>query len=818
MSIGSGSVARVRGLLSYQGIELWRHSVVVRWTLQIVSAVVVVVLVAWFGANIGDAVQNREIPYGWGFLDRAYGTPVGHHFLPYESTDSFAYAFGVAAVNTAVVSVVGMMLAMVLGLFLCLARLSGNWLVAKLATIYVDIFRNVPLLVQLFFWFYVILSLPSVREGYVIGGMFINNGGLSLPFPIATGVGAALTWSLLGAGAVAAGYAAFRLLGARELRTGRPSYAVYGGVATAFAVGAVAWFLVSLASGYPPFVMSFPEPQGRFGRLEGGFTAPGALVVLLAGLVLYAASFISEVVRSGIVSIQRGQVESSRALGLSALETVRYVTLPQLLRVMFTPLLGQFLNLTKNSSLAGAVGYADLTNVGKTMTQTAPVVSVFLLVMVAYLAFSLVCSLVGNVYDSRMRWSAAVLPASSWHMPRPMSGGGVFGWLRQNLFGSWIGSLLTVVSAVVALALFGQGLRWVFTGADWGVIGVLGGQLVIGQYNSEAACPGRECFWRPQAALLLFSVLLGMSWGLTGNPLVRRVVLVLVGVVALFAFLPYGFERMGLDVRLLLVAGVPAMLGGWAAARFTGVGVRGVVIYGVASFILSFLIIRGLPGVPGLQPVAAVHWGGLMLNLVLAVAGMLLSFPAGVALALGRRSELSVLRLICVVFIEVFRGIPLLTLLFMSQVLVPLAFPEDFPTNTLIRAGIMITLFSSAYMAENISRGLEAVPPEQGEGARALGLPAWKATLVVSLPQAILRVIPSISGQFINLFKDTTLIFVIGMLDMLEVSRAFIQGNADYSADAKELLVFLGLVFWVFTYTMSYVSLKLEEGVGLGGR
>ena len=283
MSIGSGSVARVRGLLSYQGIELWRHSVVVRWTLQIVSAVVVVVLVAWFFANIADAVQNREIPHGWGFLDRAYGTPVGQHFLPYESTDSFAYAFGVAAVNTAVVSVVGMLLATVLGLLLGLARLSGNWLVARLATVYVDIFRNVPLLVQLFFWFYVILSLPPVREGYVIGGMFINNGGLSLPFPNATGVGAALAWSLLGAGAVATGYAAFRLLGGWELRTGRPSYAVYVGIATAFADGAVAWFLVSLANGEPPFVMSFPEPEGRFGRLEGGFTAPGALVVLLAG-------------------------------------------------------------------------------------------------------------------------------------------------------------------------------------------------------------------------------------------------------------------------------------------------------------------------------------------------------------------------------------------------------------------------------------------------------------------------------------------------------------------------------------------------------
>ena len=808
-------MARVRVLLSYQGIELWRHSVVVRWTLQIVSAVIVVSLVAWFLANIADAVQSREIPYGWGFLDRAYGTPVGHHFLPYESTDSFGYVLAVAGVNTAVVSVVGMLLATGLGLLLGLGRLSGNWLAAKLATIYVDVFRNVPLLVQLFFWFYVFLALPPVREGHVIGGVFINNSGISLPFPNATGVGVALVWSVLAAGALAAGCGVFRVLGGRELRTGRPFYPVLLGAAAAVAAGAVFWILLSLASGESPLVMSFPDPEGRFGRIVGGFTAPGALVVLLAGLVLYTSSFIAEVVRSGIESVQRGQAEASRALGLTPMATLRHVVFPQVLRAIFRPLLGQFLNLTKNSSLAGAIGYADLTNVGKTMTQTAPVVSVFLLVMAAYLAISLAFSLICNVYDRRVGWSVAVLPASSRGIQPPSSAAGIYGWVRQNLFGSWSCALLSIVSAAVALLLLFQGLRWVVTAADWSVVGVLGGQLVIGQYNGEAACPGRDCFWRPQAALLLFSVLLGMVWGVTGSSLVRRMVLVAVGVVALLAFLPYGFDRMGLDVRLLLAAGIPALLTGWAVARFTGVGVSGVVIYGVVASVLSFLLIRGLPGVPGLQPVAAFHWGGLMLNLLLTVAGMLLSFPAGVVLALGRRSELPVLRLICVLFIEVFRGVPLITLLFMSQVLVPLAFPEDFPTNSLLRAGIIITLFSSAYMAENISRGLEALPPEQSEGARALGLPAWKATLFVSLPQAVLRVIPSISGQFIDLFKDTTLIFVVGMLDVLEISRAFIQGNSGYLANAKELFVFLGLVFWVFGYTMSYVSLKIEESAGL---
>ena len=177
-------------MLTYQGVAVWRHTKIIQWALQIVSGILVVVLVAWFFTNIVNAVQDREIPHGWNFLDRAYQTPIGQHFLPYESSDSFAYALGVAAVNTLVVSVVGVILATALGIFIGVARLSTNWMVSKLAMVYIEFFRNVPLLVQLFFWFYIILALPPVREGYIIGeGLFINNGGMSMPFPQAAGLG-----------------------------------------------------------------------------------------------------------------------------------------------------------------------------------------------------------------------------------------------------------------------------------------------------------------------------------------------------------------------------------------------------------------------------------------------------------------------------------------------------------------------------------------------------------------------------------------------------------------------------------------------------
>ena len=219
-----------------------------------------------------------------------------------------------------------------------------------------------------------------------------------------------------------------------------------------------------------------------------------------------------------------------------------------------------------------------------------------------------------------------------------------------------------------------------------------------------------------------------------------------------------------------------------------------------------------------MQPVRVIYWGGLTLNLLLAVSGITVSLPIGIALALGRRSNLPVVKTLCVVFIEVFRGVPLITLLFMSQTLVPLAFPEDFPQNSLFRAAVVITLFSSAYMAENIRGGLQALPPGQVEAARALGLPGWQTTLLISLPQAIRNVIPAIVGQFIGLFKDTSLVYIIGMLDIVEIGRAFILGNTEYRASARELFVFVALVFWVFTYGMSYVSRRVERQLGVGER
>ena len=404
-------------------------------------------------------------------------------------------------------------------------------------------------------------------------------------------------------------------------------------------------------------------------------------------------------------------------------------------------------------------------------------------------------------------------------LPPPLLDRGAVGWMHANLFSNLHSTLLTVLSGLALVAALWFGLGWILFDAEWTVIGTLGGQLVIGQYNTDAACPDRNCFWRPQASLLMVTMLLGMAWGVAGGGMTKRIAIVVAIVLAAFALLPYSLERMGLDVRILLLANLPALAAGWAIARYTPLGTpRWIAIVGVAAFVLTILLLRGVSGIPGMEPVSVIYWGGLMLNLLLAVAGIVISLPIGIALALGRRSQLPVVKLLCVVFIEVFRGVPLITLLFMSQVLVPLAFPEDFPQNSLFRAAIIITLFSSAYMAENVRGGLQALHPGQEEAARALGLAGWQITTLISLPQAIRNVIPAIVGQFISLFKDTSLVYIIGMLDVVEFSRAFIQGNAEFLANTQELFLFLAFVFWIFTFTMSYVSRRIEANLGVGQR
>ncbi len=238
----------------------------------------------------------------------------------------------------------------------------------------------------------------------------------------------------------------------------------------------------------------------------------------------------------------------------------------------------------------------------------------------------------------------------------------------------------------------------------------------------------------------------------------------------------------------------------------------------VVTLVVTMILILGIDAVPGLDPVDPQDVGGLLINLLLAFFGIVCSLPIGIGLALGRRSTLPVVKVACVIFIEVIRGVPLITLLFMSRHMLPLTFPEDLNIDRVYLAGITITLFSSAYMAENVRGGMAAVHPGQAEAASALGLRAWQATLLITLPQGLRNIIPAIVGQFISLFKDTSLVYFIGMLDLVEMGRVSVQGNQEFIDNGREVYLFIALVFWVFCFSMSFISRRIEGALGVGRR
>jgi len=245
---------------------------------------------------------------------------------------------------------------------------------------------------------------------------------------------------------------------------------------------------------------------------------------------------------------------------------------------------------------------------------------------------------------------------------------------------------------------------------------------------------------------------------------------------------------------------------------------RWVIVGALAAFALVLALLRGVPGVPWLPEVSTSAWGGLLLTFLLALVGIVASFPLGVLLALGRRSNLPVLKGLCVLFIELVRGVPLVSLLFMAQVIVPLFLPEGLRVDRVMRALFAITLFSAAYMAENVRGGLQSVPQGQVEAARSLGLGGPHTMLFIVLPQALRAVIPAIVGQFISLFKDTSLVVTVGLLDVLGIGKSIVLGNVEWVGSQREVYIFIALLFWVFTYSMSYASRKLETALGVGER
>ena len=389
---------RSSSIFSYDGVPLWRDDRVLKGVAQAISAIIVLGFLYFFISNVLSAADSRGLSLGFDFLEQAAGFPIGESIIiDYDPSMSFLQAFAVGLLNTLKVALIGIVLATILGILVGVARLSTNWLVRNIANVYVETFRNVPLLVTLFFIFFgVFQQLPAVKDSFAIGKLlFINKRGFYMAW--FTSTGSTLTWMVILAIAIVLAMIVFVILGSNQLRTGKERHPVLWALGILIILPLVGWFLMP----EQPLLPNLPV-LGRF-NFEGGTVLTTQFSALLLGLVLYTAAFIAEIVRAGIQAVSLGQVEAARAIGLRPMQVLRLVIFPQALRVIIPPLISQYLNLTKNSSLAIAIGYPDLFAVGRIMiNQAGRAVPVFIMIMGTYMLISLTYSVILNLYNRRV--------------------------------------------------------------------------------------------------------------------------------------------------------------------------------------------------------------------------------------------------------------------------------------------------------------------------------------------------------------------------------------------------------------------------------
>jgi general L-amino acid transport system permease protein len=387
--------------------------------------------------------------------------------------------------------------------------------------------------------------------------------------------------------------------------------------------------------------------------------------------------------------------------------------------------------------------------------------------------------------------------------PPPIAEVGAIAWIRKNLFSNWFNTLLTLVLGLILGRTLIGFLFWATTQAKWELIPANLSLFFVGRYPVSQ-------LWRMWAVLAVISGLGGLSWGVLARnvpQLFSRSTLTVFGIVGAIAVLmptpiPYRVLLLAIAGLVLATAWGGRILG----QRIPKLGQWLAFAWSLSFFVVWWLIAGGL----GLTPVATGDWGGLMLTVFMAVVSILLCFPLGILLALGRQSPLPVIRGLSVGTIEVVRGVPLIALLFVGSNMIPLFLPAGIRPNLVTRAIIGLTLFSAAYLAENVRGGLQSIPRGQSEAANALGLNSGLTTALIVLPQALKVSIPAIVGQFISLLQDTTLVSILGLFDLLGISRT-ILANPQFIGRYAEAYIFIGIIYWVFCYAMSIGSRRIEK-------
>jgi general L-amino acid transport system permease protein len=379
-------------------VPFWRDERILRLLGQLIFLALLAALFYYLFGNMFANLRRQGLGLGFDFLDTTAGFDIGEKAIPYARSDTYLRAFTVGLINTGLVSLLGIFFATLLGIVFGVGELSGNFLVRSLARGYIELLRNIPLLVLLIFLYSaVFIQLPRVREAIILPGpVYLSNRGVAIPWGQPTQTFSAFVTAL----ALGLALAALVMFALRQYgrRTGRTPLTVFWGLLALIVIGMIGWLTLPAA----PLNLSIPAQQGL--RLAGGLQLSPEFMALLSGLSIYTSAFIADVVRAGIQSVGRGQVEAARSLGFNGAQTLRLVVFPQALRVIIPPLTSQYLNLAKNSSLAVAIGYPELFHVsGTVLNQSGRAVEVITIVMAIYLAISLLTSALMNLYNRRVR-------------------------------------------------------------------------------------------------------------------------------------------------------------------------------------------------------------------------------------------------------------------------------------------------------------------------------------------------------------------------------------------------------------------------------
>jgi general L-amino acid transport system permease protein len=635
--------------------------------------------------NVQANLAARSIASGFGFFNDTAGFAIGETAIAYEPSDTFARAILVGLLNTLKVSVLAIVGATLLGFALGLARLSPNPVLRGPARIYIELIRNVPLLLQLLLLYAALLmGLPAIADAWQpLTGVIVSNRGIAVP---------------------------------------------------------------SLTS--VPTLTAF--------NVVGGWQLSTELVTLVCGLSLYSAAYIAEIVRAGLLSVPVGQREAALSLSLTPLQTFTRITLPQALRAILPPLGGWYLNTVKNSSLAVAVAYPDLVSVIDTLiNQTGQAIEGVGIIIAAFLTINLTISALLGIYNARLnRFPAAT------------------GVTRQSVHETSAESVRQLFSnaprAMVSSALIALGAYIAWRMLDW---------LLF----SAAFSGGVEACRRVTGACWPF--------------IAENYRLILFGVYPVD-------EQWRVIVVLLLFSGLVAAS---FCQRFWNARLAGLWLLGLLAM---FVLMGG--GSFGLVPVATDKWSGLPLTVALAGTAVLAAFPVAIVLALARRSRVAIARVLAMFIIELMRGTPLVGVLFMAAVMFPLLLPPGLEIDSFARVQIALVLFTAAYMAESIRAGLQALPPGQAEAAISLGLTRLQTLRHVILPQALRTSLPSLVNTAISEVKNTTLVLLVGMFDLLQTTRlALVQ--LEWRPYFVEAYGFSAAVFFVICFAMSQLSRRIER-------